>query len=74
MTPEASVLDVPEELFRKQVYDIICRELGPAGYARFLMTFCSGKGDYTAERHQWLDTLTIDEVLADMAKLSNQQA
>ena len=66
MTPEASVLDLSEEDFRNRVFDIIARELGAAGYARFLMTFCSGKGDYTAERHQWLDGLTIEDIWRDM--------
>ncbi len=66
MTPAASVLDLPEDLFRKQVYDIISRELGLAGYARFLTTFCSGKGDYTAERHQWLSSVTIEEVAKEL--------
>ncbi len=66
MTPEASVLDLPEEVFRKQVYDIISRELGLAGYARFLMTFCSGHGDYTAERRKWQAGLSLEDIWRDM--------
>ncbi len=72
MTPEVSVLDQPEEVFRKNIYEIVSRELGPAGYARFLMTFCSGKGDYTAERREWVDTLTMDEIVAGIAQVSKK--
>ena len=41
----------------------LSRELGPVGFVRFLQMFEKGKGDYTAERHQWLGHLTIDDVL-----------
>ncbi|GFE71981.1 hypothetical protein [Chroococcus sp. FPU101] len=29
--------------------------------------------DYTQERHQWLDQLTTDEILADLAFKQNQE-
>jgi hypothetical protein len=28
---------------------------------RFIHQYDSGSGDYTKERHQWLDQLTIDD-------------
>jgi len=49
---------------------LLSRELGLYGYARFLRLYRPGSGDYTAERHQWLDGLTMDEIVADMQKLS----
>ena len=30
---------------------------------RFLQQFTVGKGDYSKERHQWLDKLTIDDIV-----------
>jgi hypothetical protein len=30
-------------------------EFGPVGMVRFLRQFETGHGDYTAEKHQWLD-------------------
>jgi hypothetical protein len=42
---------------------ILAQELGPIGFIRFIQQYALGKGDYTAERHQWLDRLTIDDVL-----------
>ena len=46
--------------------EILVREMGTAGLVRFLQQFDSGHGDYTAERHQWLDNLSVDDVLAQM--------
>jgi hypothetical protein len=41
----------------------LSRELGPVGMIRFLQLFESGYGDYTAERHQWLDELSVDDIV-----------
>jgi hypothetical protein len=49
---------------RSRGYAALLRELGPAGYVRFIQQFRTGRGDYTAERHQWLDKLTMDDVKA----------
>jgi hypothetical protein len=35
--------------------EILAKELGPADYLRFLQQFEPGYGDYTSERHGWLD-------------------
>jgi hypothetical protein len=42
--------------------DALLRELGSVGLVRFLQQFELGSGDYTAERHQWLDGISIDEL------------
>lgn len=47
---------------------VLARELGPAGYVRFLQQFSPGSGDYTQERHTWLDRLTADDVARDLAE------
>jgi hypothetical protein len=33
------------------------------GLIRFLQQYDLGTGDYTEERQQWLDDLTVDEVI-----------
>ncbi|HZH89811.1 MAG TPA: hypothetical protein VEX70_04235 [Pyrinomonadaceae bacterium] len=43
-----------EELRRAGI-EALTRELGAAGMARFLQQFETGWGDYSVERHQWLD-------------------
>ena len=48
--------------FDRHVRAILARELGPGGFVRYPMLHRSGKGDYTAERHQWLDGIPIKEI------------
>ena len=43
------------EALRRAGLEALARELGPVGMARFLQQFEIGWGDYSAERHQWLD-------------------
>ena len=42
--------------------NIIHRELGVYGLARFLRVYRAGIGDYTRDRHQWLEGLTVHEL------------
>nr|VFK11344.1 MAG: hypothetical protein BECKLPF1236A_GA0070988_1005217 [Candidatus Kentron sp. LPFa]VFK29952.1 MAG: hypothetical protein BECKLPF1236C_GA0070990_100995 [Candidatus Kentron sp. LPFa] len=45
---------------------LLIRELGVADTLRFLNRFDHGEGDYTAERHQWLDDLSLDDIRRDI--------
>ncbi len=56
-----------EQLLRFAL-ETLSRELGLYGYARFLKLYRPGAGDYTRDRHQWLDGLTMDEVVADLRR------
>lgn len=38
------------------------RALGPVGMVRFLQYSETGAGDYSAERSEWLDQLSVSEV------------
>jgi hypothetical protein len=53
------------ELYRKG-FQALVDALGYAEAVRFIRLFDKGSGDYTQERHQWLDELTMDEILADI--------
>lgn len=46
---------------RQQGYQALIDALGVAGTLRFLQQLEVGYGDYTKERHQWLNQLTIDD-------------
>jgi hypothetical protein len=48
---------------QKAGLSVLIQELGPVGFIRFIQQYELGEGDYTAERHKWLDRLTVDEVL-----------
>ena len=53
---------------RQRGLEILSRELGPIGLVRFLQQFEMGKGNYTEERHQWLDEFTVDEIANQIQK------
>ena len=62
-TPEtALVSQMSDEEFEKRTLEAIQREFGLGGVARFIMTFRSGRGDYTTDRHQWLSGLTLEDI------------
>jgi hypothetical protein len=60
------VSELSDEAFERRTPAAIHRELGPGGVVRFLMEFRSGHGDDTAERHQWLSSVTIEEVAKEL--------
>ncbi|CAN2042287.1 conserved hypothetical protein [Candidatus Magnetomoraceae bacterium gMMP-15] len=50
--------------------EVLSRELGPVGMIRFLQQYEIGSGDYSMERHQWLDKLTIDDITKKANRLN----
>jgi carbamate kinase len=46
---------------RQQGYQSLINALEVAGRLRFLQQLEVGYSDYTKERHQWLNQLTIDD-------------
>ena len=40
----------------------LARELGLVGMIRFMQQFEMGQGDYSKDRHQWLDEYTVDDI------------
>ena len=55
-----------DEDFERQALAIPQRELGLDGLARFLRLYRSGSGDYTRDRHRWLEGATIQEIVAGL--------
>ena len=56
----------------KQGYDALVHSLGITDTIRFIQYFSPGKGDYTKERHQWLDEKTLENVFEEMKELSSE--
>jgi hypothetical protein len=40
--------------------------LGADGVARFLRIYRAGSGDYTRDRHLWLEKATIQDIMAEV--------
>ncbi|MBW4550012.1 MAG: hypothetical protein KME35_02665 [Aphanocapsa sp. GSE-SYN-MK-11-07L] len=49
-------------------YKALVNALGVVDAIRFIQHFSPGYGDYTKERHQWLDKLSMNDFLAEMRK------
>jgi hypothetical protein len=47
---------------RQRGFEVLNRELGPVATIRFLQQYEVGVGDYSVERHQWLDKMDIDDI------------
>lgn len=43
--------------------EALVEKLGPVGMAEFIRQFDSGYGDYTKDRHEWLDAIDIDTIV-----------
>lgn len=61
--------EMTSEQIRSHGLEALRRELGVVGMVRFLQQFSNGEGDYSVDRHQWLDNLSREEVLAQIHAL-----
>ncbi len=52
-----------------QGYKALVDSLGVVDAIRFIQYFSPGEGNYTAERHQWLEPKSLDDVLGDIGQL-----
>lgn len=43
--------------------EALARELGIVGMVRFMQQFETGHGDYSKDRHKWLDNQDMDAVV-----------
>ena|GEM_PF-765079 len=60
-TAKAALLLTPEEL-RVEGFRVLSRGLGPAAALRFVLEYERGRGDYSSERHDLIDHLTVEQV------------
>jgi hypothetical protein len=47
---------------RRMGIEALVEKLGPVGMVEFVRQFDSGYGDYTKERHEWLDKIDIEAI------------
>lgn len=48
---------------RKMGIKALTEKLGSVGMVEFIRLFDSGYGDYTKERHEWLDNIDIETIV-----------
>lgn len=53
--------------------EALARELGIVGMIRFLQQFETGHGDYSKDRHQWLDDQNMDSVIKRIQERQQQK-
>ena len=63
-----AVNQLTDEQFERHALELLQRELGPDGLARFLRLNRSGTRDYTREREHWQKGLTLDQILESIRK------
>jgi len=56
---------------RRQGINALTEKLGPVGMVEFMRQFDSGYGDYTKERHVWLENLSIEDIGNEIKKMKN---
>lgn len=66
MAAQALTEQMTDEQFERHAFKVLAQELGLGGLARFIRLNRSGRGDYTAERHQWQAGLTVEDILREM--------
>ena len=54
---------------RRLGFNALTEKLGPIGMVEFMRQFDTGYGDYTKERHSWLDKLTIEDIHDEIVKM-----
>jgi hypothetical protein len=57
-----------QEIIR-QGYKALIDSLGIADAIKFIQYYSPGTGDYTKERHQWLDEKSLDDVFTEIKQL-----
>ncbi len=56
----------PTSEVNKKATHILFQQMGIVDTFRFLNQFTLGSGDYTKERGEWLDELTMEDIIADI--------
>jgi len=56
----------PLSEINQQATEILVREMGVVDALRFLSQFSTGLGDYTKEREQWLDDLSLEQITSEI--------
>jgi hypothetical protein len=62
----ATIEPLTDAQLAERVMGILHRELNVEEFARFLRLYRVGSGDYTRDRHLWLDGITVDDIAKEL--------
>jgi hypothetical protein len=62
MTRVMNTQTMTPQQIRKAGMEVLARELGVVGMIRFMQQCEMGQGDYSKDRHEWLDQYSVDEI------------
>lgn len=68
----SAINELPDEQSERHALDVLKRESGADGLARFLRLHRSGPGNYTRDRAGWQKDLTLDQVLESIRENRRQ--
>ncbi len=60
-----------DEQFERHALEVLRRELGAGGLARFLRLHRSRPNDYTKTRIEWQQALTVDDIVNSIKRRRN---
>jgi hypothetical protein len=63
-----------DDEIRREGFDALVERLGPAGAIRFIQQYEQGSGDYTRDRGQWLDSITVEEAVDEMRRREGEES
>jgi hypothetical protein len=69
----ATTEQLTDEQLDRRVMSILRRELNVEEFARYLRMHRVGTGDYTKDRHQWLDHLKMEDILPHLTREKTQE-
>jgi len=61
-----------DEQLERHAFKVLAKELGLGGLARFIRLNCSGRGDYTANRHTWHAGMTVEDIRRELEASSTE--
>ncbi|MEL6128887.1 MAG: hypothetical protein AAFO59_03700 [Cyanobacteria bacterium J06607_17] len=56
----------------RQAFKTLMENLGYVNAVRFFKQFETGTGDYTQERHQWLDDVRLDDLWGEIQQRQSE--
>ena len=71
---QSSIEEMSDEQLKQHAMEILQRELGAGGFARFLRVYRPGTGDYTRDRRAWQNGITVRQIAEGIKRRREKSA